>query len=675
MAGNSKPTPRRSPPSSTQADGIASRKAASADWGDTPKKGGIRGEVKLALILIITLGGAFGYIVHRKFDALRKNLIAAEEPNAGDFKPLEGSPDPRSEVVLPTPQGEGSNSAESAEDWTEHDLLRQTASAETTPLLSVTGDAGRTIPERTEIIGTESDATIGEQVGLPFPDAPPQSEPATVEAETPAWSPDEGGEPLDLFGDGPAVTESSPPAASVPPATSEDFQSFEPAPATANTPTAGPTTDPFPNANAEATETAILTEADKTPATSDLFAPGGEIPFAAEEVSAVATNETSDTASAPSADLFGPLPTTADASPADFEPSTVEEPVFLPPREAVVEDSGQVAKPLVVQSEPAPSELFEPAPLTPSTKEPSRTDIPLLVGPQEPALVGASPSTEPQFGTDTVSSTADIDPFQPPVADAQPNQTLNVQRGSEPDPFAPSPFEPAAAEPHRLQQNIPMTPRPVAEGAPSAFPVAPPSASGRFERAPAPTPLPEAQPTPLERPQFARATPAFDAGESSPRGGFTSDDLYTVRPGDNYWSISKAHYGTVRYFAALTEYNRDRIPDPKKMRPGLQVAIPDATVLESQYPQLFTGPSPAVLTPVRPPAQTGEFFVRAGEPMYRVGAGDTLSSIAQKHLGRASRWEQIYGMNRNVLPKPDRLKPGLELRLPHDASQVSAAGR
>jgi nucleoid-associated protein YgaU len=57
--------------------------------------------------------------------------------------------------------------------------------------------------------------------------------------------------------------------------------------------------------------------------------------------------------------------------------------------------------------------------------------------------------------------------------------------------------------------------------------------------------------------------------------------------------------------------------------------------------------------------------------MYRVGKNDTLSSIAEAHLGRASRWRQIYGMNQHELQNADRLQVGLELRLPRDATQTA----
>jgi nucleoid-associated protein YgaU len=153
------------------------------------------------------------------------------------------------------------------------------------------------------------------------------------------------------------------------------------------------------------------------------------------------------------------------------------------------------------------------------------------------------------------------------------------------------------------------------------------------------------------------------------------DIAYNVRPGDNYWSISKHHYGTVRYFAALGEYNRNRIQDPAHLKPGMKVLVPHPNVLETRYPKLFEGMSPAPQsTGIQPASQqtSDGFFVDAdGVPRYRVGKGDTLTDIAQKHLGRASRWTQIHGLNRDLLPTPDRVRPGLVLELPRDASQIA----
>ena len=43
----------------------------------------------------------------------------------------------------------------------------------------------------------------------------------------------------------------------------------------------------------------------------------------------------------------------------------------------------------------------------------------------------------------------------------------------------------------------------------------------------------------------------------------------------------------MRYFSALARYNQQRIPDPKKMRPGMKILTPSREVLESRNPDLF----------------------------------------------------------------------------------------
>lgn len=47
---------------------------------------------------------------------------------------------------------------------------------------------------------------------------------------------------------------------------------------------------------------------------------------------------------------------------------------------------------------------------------------------------------------------------------------------------------------------------------------------------------------------------------------------------------------------------------------------------------------------------------------YTVRNGDTLSAIAQRELGAASRWPEIA--NLNGLANPDLIYPGQELRMP-----------
>ena len=49
---------------------------------------------------------------------------------------------------------------------------------------------------------------------------------------------------------------------------------------------------------------------------------------------------------------------------------------------------------------------------------------------------------------------------------------------------------------------------------------------------------------------------------------------------------------------------------------------------------------------------------------YTVKKGDTLSEIAKDHLGKASRYPEIFEMNKPMLKDPDKIYPGQVLRLP-----------
>ncbi|MBL8814596.1 MAG: LysM peptidoglycan-binding domain-containing protein [Planctomyces sp.] len=145
-------------------------------------------------------------------------------------------------------------------------------------------------------------------------------------------------------------------------------------------------------------------------------------------------------------------------------------------------------------------------------------------------------------------------------------------------------------------------------------------------------------------------------------------DIHVVQEGDNYSRISKRIYGTSRYFSALAVFNQHRISDPKKMRPGMKIIVPPASLLEERYPQLFVEASGP-----REKAAPGFFLTETGSPAYRVGQRETLSEISERYLGRSSRWIEILRLNQNVLQDPNKLKPGTVLSLPEDAVEVNVS--
>ena len=50
--------------------------------------------------------------------------------------------------------------------------------------------------------------------------------------------------------------------------------------------------------------------------------------------------------------------------------------------------------------------------------------------------------------------------------------------------------------------------------------------------------------------------------------------------------------------------------------------------------------------------------------IYVVVKGDTLSQIAEREYGDASRWREIYQANRATIKNPNLIYPGQKLRLP-----------
>lgn len=196
-----------------------------------------------------------------------------------------------------------------------------------------------------------------------------------------------------------------------------------------------------------------------------------------------------------------------------------------------------------------------------------------------------------------------------------------------------------------------------------------PAVGSRFRPAAASRGAPQAMPSqnsgfdsPARAQRLQDAPGTASPADEQPPAAFPQDDTYTVQPNDNYWTISRSVYGTGAYFKALYEHNRDRYPYPDQLRAGDVIETPPAAALEQTYPDLCPQPRHSRrggrLASVRP---------RPGSRTYIVREGDTLFDIARAELGRASRWAELYELNRDVLGDDfDYLTPGMELLLPAD---------
>lgn len=59
-------------------------------------------------------------------------------------------------------------------------------------------------------------------------------------------------------------------------------------------------------------------------------------------------------------------------------------------------------------------------------------------------------------------------------------------------------------------------------------------------------------------------------------------------------------------------------------------------------------------------------WIATPDRTYTVVSGDSLSRIAMRVYGKASRWPEIFEANRDQLTDPDRIYPGQVLKLPAD---------
>ena len=51
-------------------------------------------------------------------------------------------------------------------------------------------------------------------------------------------------------------------------------------------------------------------------------------------------------------------------------------------------------------------------------------------------------------------------------------------------------------------------------------------------------------------------------------------EIYTVEPGDTLYGIAEAFYGNGQKYMKIYNANRDKISDPNKIYPGMELVIP-----------------------------------------------------------------------------------------------------
>ncbi len=159
------------------------------------------------------------------------------------------------------------------------------------------------------------------------------------------------------------------------------------------------------------------------------------------------------------------------------------------------------------------------------------------------------------------------------------------------------------------------------------------------------------------------------------KDGRRDNGTYEIQPNDTYWTISEKVYGTGAYFRALAEHNRKKVPQEDQLTVGEVISTPDVAQLEKAHPDLCPKSSHRDV-PKRPAGMVSATGRYPGGRTYSVQEGDTLYDIARNELGKASRWVEIYELNRDQLGADYNYLPrGLQLVMPGNESDGTVTRR
>ncbi|MBT4531089.1 MAG: LysM peptidoglycan-binding domain-containing protein [Phycisphaerae bacterium] len=141
-------------------------------------------------------------------------------------------------------------------------------------------------------------------------------------------------------------------------------------------------------------------------------------------------------------------------------------------------------------------------------------------------------------------------------------------------------------------------------------------------------------------------------GPPTPRDSTTDhigDLMHTVRIGETLNVICKEHYGDSGLARSVALWNN--INNPNEIERGTQIALP------SRYSLIAN-------SMVQTQQQTTVAITQSKMGTYKVKKGDTLSEIAQKIMGTTRKTQLLIDLNKDVMPNPNNIRPGMILKYP-----------
>jgi nucleoid-associated protein YgaU len=183
----------------------------------------------------------------------------------------------------------------------------------------------------------------------------------------------------------------------------------------------------------------------------------------------------------------------------------------------------------------------------------------------------------------------------------------------------------------------------------------------------------------LQSSRPAAQTDIYASNELLNRGGDRDDDVpsltmddgfldptdpdsrvrtHTVQPGETLWGLAQRYYGDGSLHSTLGAFNEHLLEPDGDLPKGVRLRIPPRDLLRAG-----SRADAAPRRTVRDDADDRE--PRLSETRtYVVQKGDVLGTIAQRELGTATRWREVFELNRDRLDRPEDIWVGMKLKLP-----------
>jgi len=138
---------------------------------------------------------------------------------------------------------------------------------------------------------------------------------------------------------------------------------------------------------------------------------------------------------------------------------------------------------------------------------------------------------------------------------------------------------------------------------------------------------------------------------------------YVVVSGDSLSKIALEAYGTRtrEVLEAVFHANRSVMSDINKLAVGDELVLPLIPGVEGPVRsgrRSSDAGSHRAREANKPEAVSEQFR------WYQVENNDRYTSIARDQLGEVGRWKEIYELNKDKFPDPDRIRPGVRIKLP-----------